>query len=125
MFKKIKKLLGYTIDGSRITIKCNRFIKGELTKEYLRLPINKDDDDYINLTIGIYTRSNKMFINPYYLKIACEYQDEDFMLKDLCGIISHEFLHMLLHYEQSTKVCTKFDNIAPCIDKAFIECGGI
>ena len=67
--------------------------------------------------IGCYTRDNKIFINGDVLT--------DDNLKIICATLSHEFLHMLLRWEHSTKTCKMLDKICSNTEEAHTECGGL
>ena len=112
------------IDGSRITLNTD-VVVDNLEKEIIMWLINEDD---IKLTTGGYLsdKVNAIFINPYYLAtLKGNNVNEDIILKDICNIISHEFLHMWLYHEIGSKSCDGLDNICKYMEDITTECGGL
>lgn len=77
----------YDIDGSRITTRRRYYIK--------------------NVNIGAYFHhSNHIWLNPYYLTKWEEQEN----IKTIVGLISHEFLHMLLKLQGLHEANNGIDN---------------
>jgi len=68
-------------------------------------------------TLGYYDSDNNIYLNPEFIN--------DSNLKDICSIISHEFIHMVLRWEQSKDISLMFDNICPEIIDIYTDCGGL
>jgi len=113
------------IDGSRLTLDIHPF-NAELTQEALMwYMLHKNKDDTYKITLG-YLYNNTITINPFFIAIM-KYKKvkENKMLKEICNIISHEFLHMMLYHQFNKKHCDNLDNICKYVDDAHTECGGL
>jgi len=83
----------------------------------------KEDWDYENsiwrdkFTLGFYSIKNYISVNPDYVS--------EKNIEEICAVISHEFLHMLLRWEHGEDECLKLDNICPNTDSAWTDCGGL
>jgi len=102
MFKK--KPLGYLISVK------------EFPKEEAYTVFYKDGNRKKYMTIGM-AYNRKILLNPIFLRMAT--------LEEICAVISHEYLHLLLEYQFSRKVSLALDNISPSTRYAYTECGGL
>ena len=105
----IRKLIKPYPRGDRISIT-------KFPLDYVLEKCQKERGELVSITIGFAYRG-EMLLNPMFLKVAT--------LKQICALISHEFLHLLLDYEHSKTASIKLDNIARTLDDAYTECGGL
>lgn len=115
--KILQHLRKRRLDGSKVHIATTysesdiymKFTENGLTIEEIDLACYHDGDIYIL---------------PFYKFYKSVIKRNEFY-KDLCNIISHEFLHMFLTYTESRKTSRKLDNIAGYLEGKYTDCGGI
>ena len=116
----------YSIDGSRLSINLHR-IDFNLESEVI-FWLMEDDPMNIHLTTGGYIDipNNIIFVNPYYISALKKLKmSENNILKEICNIISHEFLHMWLRLEMGVVYSDGLDKICRYMDDIHTECGGL